>query len=55
MPKRSRMGNLLIIGESNNGKTTLVEQFQDRHGQPFVNDDNEPVKPVIVAAIAAVG
>lgn len=49
MPKRSRMGNLLIIGESNNGKTTLIEQFQGRHGQPFVNDDNEPVKPVIVA------
>ena len=30
MPKRSRMGNLLIVGESNNGKTTLVEQFQKR-------------------------
>ena len=49
MPKRSRMGNLLITGESNNGKTTLVEQFQKLHGQPFVNKDNEPVKPVIVA------
>ena len=49
MPKRSRMGNLLLVGESNNGKTTLIEQFRDRYGQPFINDDNEPVKPVIVA------
>ena len=49
MPKRTRMGNLLIVGKSNNGKSTIVRQFQARHGQPYVNEDNEPVKPVIIA------
>ena len=49
LPKRTRMGNLLIVGESNNGKSTIVEQFQREHGRPYVNDDNEPVKPVIIA------
>lgn len=49
IPKRPRMPNLLIVGESNNGKTTLVGIFRDAHGQGYVNDDSEPVKPVIVA------
>ena len=49
MPKRPRMGNLLIVGESNNGKTTLIEKFHSVHGQSSINSDNEPVKPIIVA------
>ena len=49
LPKRPRMPNLLIVGEPNNGKTTLVRMFRDTHGQGFVNDDSEPVKPVILA------
>ena len=49
MPKRPRMGNLLIVGESNNGKTTLIEKFHSVHGKSSVNSDNEPVKPTIVA------
>ena len=49
MPKRTRMGNLLIVGESNNGKSTVVQQFQERHGQPYVNEDDQAVKPVIIA------
>lgn len=41
MPKRARMKNLLIIGDSNMGKTTIIERFiegnppveyQDEHG-----------------------
>ena len=35
-PKRPRMGNLLIAGDSNNGKTTLVAKFQQEHGKPFI-------------------
>ena len=48
MPKRARMDNLLIVSESNNGKTTLARQFQERHGQAFVNTDNESVKPIVI-------
>lgn len=31
LPRRSRMPNLLIYGESNNGKTSLIEEFLRRH------------------------
>lgn len=47
-PARPRMPNLLIVGEPNNGKTTIVRRFAELHGQGFVNDDAEPVKPVIL-------
>lgn len=48
-PMRPRMPNLLIVGDSNNGKTTIVARFRHLCGQPYVNDESEPVKPVIVA------
>lgn len=48
-PARPRMPNLLIVGDPNNGKTTIVRRFQDLHGQCFENEDTEPVKPVIIA------
>lgn len=48
-PVRPRMPNLLIVGDPNNGKTTIVRRFQELHGQGFVNEDTEPVKPVIIA------
>ena len=49
MPSRPRMPNLLIISEPNNGKTTLVRRFRDQHGQAYVSDDGESVKPVVIA------
>ncbi len=47
-PKRPRMPNLLLVGDPNNGKTTIVRRF---HGQiePYVDDEGEPVRPVILA------
>lgn len=48
-PQRPRMPNLLIVGDSNNGKTTIVNRFRELCGQGYVNDDAEPVKPVILA------
>lgn len=48
-PLRPRMPNLLIVGDPNNGKTTIVRRFRDLCGQGYVNEDAEPVKPVIVA------
>jgi len=48
-PKRPRMPNLLIVGESNNGKTTLIRRFNDQHGQGYVNEEGDPVKPIVLA------
>lgn len=47
-PSRPRMPNLLMVGESNNGKTTIVQRFFKLHGQGYVNEDADPVKPIIV-------
>lgn len=46
---RPRMPNLLIVGDSNNGKTTIIERFYELCGQPRVDESGDPVKPVIVA------
>ncbi|MGJ8586285.1 MAG: TniB family NTP-binding protein [Marinosulfonomonas sp.] len=48
-PPRPRMPNVLIVGESNNGKTTIVKRFFELCGRGYVNDESEPVKPVILA------
>lgn len=47
-PVRPRMPNLLIVGDPNNGKTTIVRRFLELHGQGHVNEEAEPVKPVIL-------
>lgn len=44
-PKRPRMPNLLIVGDSNNGKTTLIQRFGELSGQSYVNQDGDPVRP----------
>ena len=49
MPSRPRMPNLLIIGEPNNGKTTLVTRFRDRDGKAYVDEEGQSVKPVVLA------
>ena len=38
MPKRSRMKNLLIIGDSNMGKTSILERFK-KQNPPFEYED----------------
>lgn len=46
-PTKPRMPNLLLIGDPNNGKTTIARRFVELYGQGYVNEDSEPVKPVI--------
>jgi len=55
-PKNHRMQNLLIMGESNNGKTTIARRFLNQH-KPYLEtlvdqDTNTPyesvVRPVIM-------
>jgi len=48
-PKRHRMPNMLLVGEPNNGKTTIVRRFHEQAGKSYVNDDGEPVNPIILA------
>lgn len=48
-PVRPRMPNLLLVGDPNNGKTTIVRRFRDLSGQGYINEDAEPVKPIILA------
>ena len=48
-PPRPRMPNLLIVGESNNGKTTIIRRFKELCGQAYVDADAHPIKPIILA------
>lgn len=48
-PRQPRIPNLLIVGEPNNGKTTLIQRFKTLCGEGYVNENADPVKPVIVA------
>lgn len=47
-PKKPRMESLLIIGDSNNGKTTLIRRFYDLHGQALIDEDGKTSRPVIL-------
>lgn len=42
--KQHRMPNLLLIGDSNNGKTTIIQDFADRFGESY--SDEHLVVPV---------
>jgi len=48
-PARPRMPNLLLVGDSNNGKTTIIRRFFEMHGQGYVDAQNQVFKPVILA------
>ena len=48
MPKRNRMPNLLIVGESDNGKTTLIKRFFRTHGEGRVADGSVAVRPIVL-------
>lgn len=46
-PKQPRMPNLMIIGDSNNGKTTLINRFHQKFGEAYVNDLNKAIVPIV--------
>ncbi|MFT3812965.1 MAG: TniB family NTP-binding protein [Acidovorax sp.] len=48
MPKVPRMRNMLIVGDSNNGKTKLIERFKELYGEGYVSEDSQSIRPVII-------
>lgn len=47
-PPIHRMPNLLLIGESNNGKTILVDRFQKQHQAIISEQDDKVIAPVLI-------
>ena len=55
-PKKPRMQNLLIIGESNIGKTSIITQFSLAHPDKVIEDEDsltKAIKSVIVVQFPA--
>lgn len=48
-PKRTRANNLLISGDPNNGKTTLIKRFVENYTEQVNYGVEVPTRPVIVA------
>ena len=51
-PKKPRMPNLLVIGEPNIGKTSIINQFYEKYQAAELEDENGysiPHRPVILA------
>nr|WP_299245557.1 TniB family NTP-binding protein [uncultured Halomonas sp.] len=46
-PRVSRMPNTLLVGESGNGKSTLIDRFRERHPVK-IKPSGDPIAPVIV-------
>lgn len=46
-PKSSRMPNILLVGDSNNGKTALIEKFLSLNPATFCKENNEMLCPVV--------
>ncbi|KQB99195.1 TniB family NTP-binding protein [Pedobacter sp. Hv1] len=47
-PKSLRMPNMLVIGETNNGKTVLVNRFVSKHKHYIRETDNSLILPVLL-------
>lgn len=54
-PKQSRMPGMLLIGESNNGKTRLIEEFARRHPADENYGGEHIVCPVLVVQTPPAG
>lgn len=45
-PRTLRMPNLLIVGDSGNGKSSIVSKFQERH-PIHIQENGDPIAPVV--------
>lgn len=46
-PKQSRMPNLLIVGDSNNGKTIILKRFIKKYEPYICEKENKVINPVL--------
>lgn len=53
-PKRHRMPNLLIVGDTNNGKTMIVNRFHQKHPAYDNPDDDGITLPVLMIQVPPV-
>jgi len=47
-PKKKRMPNLLIVGDTNNGKTMIINKFKEQHPDDDNVDGDAKIIPVII-------
>ncbi|WP_417657086.1 TniB family NTP-binding protein [Pseudidiomarina aestuarii] len=53
-PKQARMPSVLFVGDSNNGKTSLIERFCSLYGESYTCEDTELlIKPIVMTEISA--
>lgn len=46
-PRTLRMPNLLLVGDSGNGKSTIVDHFWKKH-EAFVEEEGNPILPIVM-------
>lgn len=51
-PKKSRMPGMLIVGETNNGKTSLINRFISLHGPIRSNDWQESTQIPVISVLS---
>lgn len=47
MPKSTRMRSMLVVGDSNNGKTRIIDRFNELYGEGYVDEDADSIRPVV--------
>jgi hypothetical protein len=52
-PRQQRMRSALLVGESNNGKSSIIGKFCDTHGQAIVDEEEVLKKPALVIEVSA--
>jgi DNA polymerase III delta prime subunit len=53
-PKKERMPNLLLAGDTNNGKTTIITRFQQKHPGHTDEDTGRVIMPVFIVQVPSV-
>lgn len=47
-PKSTRMPNILLVGDSNNGKTALIKKFENKYLPHLLEEDSALAAPVVL-------
>ncbi|SQF93621.1 transposition helper protein [Paucimonas lemoignei] len=45
------MPNLMVVGASNSGKTTVISRFKDIAGESYVSDEGISIRPILCAEV----